>query len=93
MLGNRMEGLWDCILDDQLKYSTTAEKRLTCILLTRLLGEHNSEPFIKEKFIIILRTVCIIMYYLYEKIDMDYDIDDSDNSMSDENKSEHSQYD
>lgn len=33
------------------------------------------------------------MYYLYEKIDMDYDIDDSDNSMSDENKSEHSQYD
>lgn len=62
-----MEVLWDCILDDQLKYSTVAEKKIICILLTRLLGEHFSRPVIKDKFIPILTTVCIIMYYIYEK--------------------------
>lgn len=62
-----MEGFWDCILSDQLKYSTIAEKRTVCILLTRLLGEHFSKTVITDKQISILRTVCIIMYYIYEK--------------------------
>ena len=27
-LGKRMEGLWDCIVEDELKYSTKTEKKI-----------------------------------------------------------------
>jgi len=36
-LQTRMEGLWDCILDDQLKFSSATEKKIVCLLLCKLI--------------------------------------------------------
>lgn len=64
-LDNRLEGLWDCILDDQLKYNSKTEKKILCILLLNLVTKHSHRNVIKDKFIKIIQTCCIVMYYLY----------------------------
>lgn len=66
-LQSRMEGLWDCILDDQLKYSSTAEKKLVCLLLDKIIMQYSNRPTIKDKFPSILKAICIVLYYNYEK--------------------------
>lgn len=64
-LGNRNEGFWDCVLDDQLKYNSETEKKIFCILLCNLMMKHSSQKTINDKFDSILRSVCIILYYIY----------------------------
>lgn len=74
LLSHRLQGLWDCIIDDHLKYNSRTEKKIACIsklfiylVLLNFMMNYSHRPVIKDKFIHILKAVCIIMYYIYEK--------------------------
>ena len=78
-LGTRNEGFWDCVLDDQLKYNSETEKKIFCIgkfianlVLCNLMMKSSSLKIINDKFDIILRSVCIIMYYIYQKKELSF---------------------
>lgn len=71
-LGTRLEGLWDCIIEDELKYATKTEKKIVSlskpslkIELLKLFSSVPARPVVINKVIPILKCVTTLIYYLY----------------------------